>query len=208
MAAWATNPQQTRIATGANTRCHTVPGRLAERTAARKVTAVYDSDVFDLVEPSPHAYWQPEPSVAVVASCPQLRRRIVAALDYDRLPLAAQVDREERLLSAAPARGAGALVIAAASLHEALDVSRRVRDAGLDGYIVAILPEAAAGAAGRALRAGIDGVVTERQIEAALALAVRGTCAGLVVLPRPDLALARVGVSDSHGELPDGRAPW
>jgi two-component system response regulator DesR len=126
----------------------------------------------------------PEPSVAVLAPSAILRRRIVAALDFDRLPVVAVGDRAAGAGSEAgdePRPGAAVLALddadaAVAALHE---VRRRWPDA----RPVLVIEHLRGGPLRRALRAGAAAAVAATQIETGLALAVRAACAGLVVVP-------------------------
>jgi two-component system response regulator DesR len=126
---------------------------------------------------------EPEPSVVVVAAPTLLRRRIVAALDVDRLPVVAYGDAVHAVAADAVGRPPTVSVVAGADgdalrtpLH---DVRRELPDA----RVVLVLEHMRGGPLRRALRAGAAAAVTATQVETALALAVRAASAGLVVVP-------------------------
>jgi DNA-binding NarL/FixJ family response regulator len=110
---------------------------------------------------------EPDPSVAVAAEPPLLRRRILAALDFDRLPVIGADD--------APS------VFVVAAEHEA--AVQEARQALPEARVVVVLEHLRGGPLRRALRAGAMAAVDAAQIETTLALAVRGAAAGLVVVP-------------------------
>jgi DNA-binding CsgD family transcriptional regulator len=109
----------------------------------------------------------PDPSVAVAAEPPLLRRRILAALDFDRLPVIGAAD--------APS------VFVVAAEHDA--AVPEARQALPGARVVVVLERLRGGPLRRALRAGAMAAVDAAQIETTLALAVRGAAAGLVVVP-------------------------
>jgi two-component system response regulator DesR len=125
-----------------------------------------------------------EPSVAVIAPSAILRRRIVAALDFDRLPVVAVGDRAAGIGSAAgEAPGPGAAVLALDDADAAVSALHKVRRRWPDARPVLALEHLRGGPLRRALRAGAAAAVAATQIETGLALAVRAACAGLVVVP-------------------------
>jgi DNA-binding NarL/FixJ family response regulator len=142
-----------------------------------------DFDALDLAAPDAPELWNSEPSVAVLAPEPVLRRRIAAVLDYDRLTVAAEGADAARVLATAVARRARALVVAVPGVDAAVDALYDARDAGFEGHVVAVAPRGGARAVRAALREGVDAVVWDEQTEAALALAVRGAGVGLSVIP-------------------------
>jgi DNA-binding NarL/FixJ family response regulator len=110
---------------------------------------------------------EPDPSVAVAAEPPLLRRRILAALDFDRLPVIDAAD-------------APSVFVVAAEREAAV---RDAREALPEARVVVVLEHLRGGPLRRALRAGAMAAVDAAQIETTLALAVRGAAAGLVVVP-------------------------
>jgi two-component system, NarL family, response regulator DesR len=125
----------------------------------------------------------PDPSVAIVAAPAALRRRIAAALDFDRLPLLAEAAEPGAVLAATHDQPPTVAVLAGAdpdALLPALgDVQRALRNA----RVVIVAERLSGGATRRALRAGAVAAVPAESVESALALAVRAASAGLVVVP-------------------------
>jgi DNA-binding NarL/FixJ family response regulator len=143
-----------------------------------------DFDALDLGPADGPEVWNSEPTVAVAAAEPVLRRRIAAVLDYDRLTVVADGADTVRLVATAVDRCARALVVAVPSVDAAVDALYDARDAGFEGHVVAVAPRGGARAVRAALREGVDAVVWEDQTEVALPLAVRGAGVGLAVIPR------------------------
>ena len=144
-----------------------------------------DFDALDLAEPvDSAALWNSEPTVAVLAAEPVLRRRIVAVLDYDRLTVTAEGADRARLVAAALQTRARALVVAVRRVDDAVDALYDARDAGFEGHVVAVASDRGVRAVRAALREGVDAVIWEDQTELALPLAVRGAGIGLAVVPR------------------------
>lgn len=131
-----------------------------------------DSSVLDL-----------EPSVGVLAGDALVRRRVLAALDYDRLPIAGQADTLESFLAAADRGSLRVAVVAAARAETAVAMADAVRDR-LSAAIVLVIPGDDRRGMRRALRAGVEAIVPEAHIEVALALTVRVVGAGLSVVPQ------------------------
>jgi two-component system response regulator DesR len=125
---------------------------------------------------------EPEPSVAVIAESPLLRRRIEAALDFDRLPVTARAETPAGI-AAEPGAPAPTVAVVAAEGSDALTHLQEVRRELPDVRAVLVLERLRGGPLRRALRAGADAAVEVGQVETGLALAVRAACAGLVVVP-------------------------
>jgi two-component system, NarL family, response regulator DesR len=126
---------------------------------------------------------QPEPTVAVVADSCILRRRIVAAFDFDRLPVTGVEGHVDDLGDEAGEPAPVAAVLAVDDADAALASLHAARRRWPDARLVLVLERLRGGPLRRALRAGAAGAVTADQIEIGLALAVRAACAGLVVVP-------------------------
>jgi two-component system, NarL family, response regulator DesR len=124
---------------------------------------------------------EPEPSVAVIAGSPLLRRRIEAALDFDRLPVVAQAETPAAIDSAGQPPTVAVLAVddADAALSHLQELRRELPDA----RTVLVLEHVRGGPLRRALRAGAGAAVEANQVETGLALAVRAASAGLVVVP-------------------------
>jgi two-component system, NarL family, response regulator DesR len=124
---------------------------------------------------------EPEPSVAVIAGSPLLRRRIEAALDFDRLPVVAQAETPAAIDSAGQPPTVAVLAVddADAALPHLQELRRELPDA----RAVLVLELVRGGPLRRALRAGAGAAVDANQVETGLALAVRAASAGLVVVP-------------------------
>jgi two-component system response regulator DesR len=124
---------------------------------------------------------EPEPSVAVIAMPPRLRRRILAALDFDRLPVVAQAQTPDALpAEAGDPPPAVAVVAAEDDGLAAIDALGR----GLpSARTVLVLGRARGGPVRRALRAGASAAIEATQVETGLALAVPAAATGLVVVP-------------------------
>jgi two-component system, NarL family, response regulator DesR len=126
---------------------------------------------------------EPEPSVAVVATAPLLRRRILAALDFDRLPVAAHGEEPAAILAEADRHPPSVAVVAGGDCDAVLASLRELRR-DLPGARVVVVPERIdCGPLHRALRAGAAAAIPASQVEIGLALAVRAASAGLVVIP-------------------------
>jgi two-component system response regulator DesR len=132
--------------------------------------------------PEPLDLVEPEPSVAVIAEPPLPRRRILAALDFDRLPVVAQAHAPDALPADVgdPPPAVAVLAAEGGAALEALETLGR----GLpSASSVLVLARARGGPVRRALRAGASGAIDASQVETGLALAVRAAAAGLVVVP-------------------------
>jgi two-component system, NarL family, response regulator DesR len=125
---------------------------------------------------------EPEPSVAVIAGPPLLRRRIAAALDFDRLPVIAQAETAAEIAADGGVPPSVA-VLAVESADAALPHLQAVRRELPDARTVLVLERVRGGPLRRALRAGAGAAVEATQVETVLALAVRAASAGLVVVP-------------------------
>jgi two-component system response regulator DesR len=147
---------------------------VADRTNLRELELTGPLQDVDLVEP--------EPSVAVIAESPLLRRRIEAALDFDRLPVAARAETPAGIIADSGAPAPTVAVIATEG-SDALTHLQDVRRELPDAHTVLVLERLRGGPLRRALRAGADAAVEASQVETGLALAVRAACAGLVVVP-------------------------
>jgi len=151
----------------------------------------------------------PEPSVAVIATPAPLRRRIAAALDFDRLPLSAEGDEPGAVLAAAYDRRPTVAVLAGADPDDLLPAVHDMRRLLRDARVVIVAEQLSGCGIRRVLRAGAVAAVPVDAVESALALAVRAVSAGLVVVPeaiceeppvlsrreREVLALAAMGAS-------------
>jgi two-component system, NarL family, response regulator DesR len=126
---------------------------------------------------------QPEPTVAVIADSAILRRRIVAACDFDRLPVTGVGGRLEGIGTDAGAPAPVAAVLAVDDADSAGSALHAMRRRWPDARPVLVLERLRGGPLWRALRAGAAAAVEATQIETGLALAVRAACAGLVVVP-------------------------
>jgi two-component system response regulator DesR len=126
---------------------------------------------------------EPEPSVAVAAAAPLLRRRIAAALDFDRLPLTARAERSRDLFDLARENPPTVAVLAGADPEALLGALDDVRHEWPAVRVVLVADGLDGGRLRRALRAGAAAAVPADGIETTLALAVRAASAGLVVVP-------------------------
>ena len=122
---------------------------------------------------------EPEPSVAVIAASRLLRRRIEAALDFDRLPIVARAETPAGIAADQPAT----VAVLAPRDSDALPELQAVRRELPDARPVLVLEHVLGGSLRRALRAGAAAAVEAAQVETGLALAVRAAAAGLVVVP-------------------------
>ena len=147
---------------------------MADRTNLRELELTGPLQDVDLVEP--------EPSVAVIAESPLLRRRIEAALDFDRLPVAVRAETPAGIVADGGAPAPTVAVIATEG-SDALTHLQDVRRELPDAHTVLVLERLRGGPLRRALRAGANAAVEASQVETGLALAVRAACAGLVVVP-------------------------
>lgn len=126
---------------------------------------------------------EPEPTVAVVAGSAILRRRIVAAFDFDRLPVIGVGGDLEAIDSDAGRPAPVATVLAVDDGDAAVPALHALRRRWPDARFVIVLERLHGGPLRRALRAGAAAAVAASQIETGLALAVRAASAGLVVVP-------------------------
>jgi two-component system response regulator DesR len=126
---------------------------------------------------------EPEPSVLVIASPALLRRRILAALDFDRLPLIAGGDDVEAVLGEASGRRPGVVVVAGSDGDTLAGRLAEVRRELPAARVVMVFERMQGGPLRRALRAGAGAAIAAAQVETGLALAVRAAAAGLVVVP-------------------------
>jgi two-component system response regulator DesR len=123
---------------------------------------------------------EPEPSIAVIAESSLLRRRIEAALDFDRLPVVAHGETAGEIDVAARQPTVAVLAVKGSDALAGLeDVNRELPDV----RTVLVLEQMRGGPLRRALRAGAGAAVEAAQVETGLALAVRAASAGLVVVP-------------------------
>ncbi len=125
----------------------------------------------------------PEPSVAIVADAAIVRRRIMAALDFDRLPVVSLGDRAGGIGTDPGQPAPVAAVLAADDADTAVPALNEMRRRWPDARPVLVLEHVRGGPLRRALRAGAAAAVAATQIETGLALAVRAACAGLVIVP-------------------------
>jgi two-component system response regulator DesR len=126
---------------------------------------------------------EPEPSVVVIAAPDLLRRRIVAALDYDRLPVIAHAEAPAAVVAQALPQRPMVVVVAGADGDALLAPVHEVRRELPDARPVLVLERIDGGPLRRVLRAGAVASVAAAQVETGLALAVRAASAGLVVVP-------------------------
>jgi two-component system, NarL family, response regulator DesR len=126
---------------------------------------------------------EPEPSVVVVAPPTLLRRRIVAALDFDRLPVSAYGEAVDAVVADTSGPPPAVSVVAGADGDALRTPLHDVRRELPDTRVVLVLEHMRGGPLRRALRTGAAAAVTAAQVETALALAVRAASAGLVVVP-------------------------
>jgi two-component system response regulator DesR len=126
---------------------------------------------------------EPEPSVVVVAAPSLLRRRIIAALDFDRLPVIAHGEAPAATVADAAGRPTTIAVLAALDGDVLLPSLQELRRELPGARAVLVLERMRGGPLRRALRAGAAGAVEVSQVETGLALAVRAAAAGLVVVP-------------------------
>ncbi len=146
---------------------------MADRTNLPALALTGPLQDVDLVEP--------EPSVAVIAGPPLLRRRIEAALDFDRLPVIAQAETPAEIDAAG--QPPTVAVLAVEDADAALPHLQAVRRELPDARTVLVLERVSGGPLRRALRAGAGAAVEATHVETGLALAVRAASAGLVVVP-------------------------
>jgi DNA-binding NarL/FixJ family response regulator len=126
----------------------------------------------------------PEPSVAVIADEAGLRRRLLAALDFDRLPLSAQGEQPSDVLPEAANRPRTVAVLTAPRSDTVAEALAQLRRDLPDAPIVLVVQRVECATLRRALRAGAAAAVPETHVESALALAVRAAAAGLMVAPQ------------------------
>lgn len=126
---------------------------------------------------------EPEPSVVVIAAPDLLRRRIVAALDYDRLPVIAHAEAPAAVVAHALPQRPMVVVVAGADGDALLAPVHEVRRELPDARPVLVFERINGGPLRRVLRAGAVAAVPATQVETGLALAVRAASAGLVVAP-------------------------
>jgi two-component system response regulator DesR len=148
---------------------------VADRTNLPPLTLTGPLEDVDLIEP--------EPSVAVIAGAALLRRRIVAALDFDRLPVIAEVESPAAIAAEVAGRPASVAVLAVVDEDELLPRLEELQHELPGARTVLVLERMRGGPLRRALRAGTAAAVEAAQVETGLALAVRGASAGLVVVP-------------------------
>jgi two-component system, NarL family, response regulator DesR len=125
----------------------------------------------------------PEPSVLVIASPALLRRRIVAALDFDRLPVIAGGEDIDQLAGEASARPPAVVVVAGSDGDALAGVLGEVRRELPAARVVMVFERLRGAPLRRALRTGATAAIAAAQVETGLALAVRAAAAGLVVVP-------------------------
>jgi two-component system, NarL family, response regulator DesR len=126
---------------------------------------------------------EPEPSVLVVASPALLRRRVVAALDFDRLPVVVAGANIDDVVGEASARPPAVVVVAGTDGDALVSLLAEARRELPDARVVLVFERMHGGPLRRALRAGAAAAVTAAQVETGLALAVRAAAAGLIVVP-------------------------
>lgn len=126
---------------------------------------------------------EPEPSVAVIAAPAVLRRRIMAALDFDRLPVIAQGEAPAAVVADVAGRPATIAVLAVLDGDVLLPRLQELHRELPGARTVLVLERTRGGSLRCALRAGAVAAVEASQVETGLALAVRGAAAGLVVVP-------------------------
>jgi DNA-binding NarL/FixJ family response regulator len=122
-----------------------------------------------------------DPLVVVVAEPSLLRRRILAALDFDRLRV---VTRSACPVAAASADAPPIVAVVAVgggegALMRLEDVRRRLPRA----RVVLVLERIQGEFLRRALRSGAAAAIAASGVETGLALAVRAAAAGLVIVP-------------------------
>jgi two-component system, NarL family, response regulator DesR len=124
---------------------------------------------------------EPEPLVVVVAEPSLLQRRIMAALDFDRLRVVAD---DESSIATDPAVAPPIVaVVAARNGDSAMPGLQEVRRRLPHARVVLVLEGIQGGPLRRALRGGATAAVEASGVETGLALAVRAASAGLVVVP-------------------------
>jgi two-component system, NarL family, response regulator DesR len=126
---------------------------------------------------------EPEPTVLVIASPALLRRRIVAALDFDRLPVIAGAEDIDDVAAEASERPPAVVVVAGADGDALSGLLGEVRRELPAARVVMVFERLQGGPLRRALRAGAAAAIAAAQVETGLALAVRAASAGLVVVP-------------------------
>jgi DNA-binding NarL/FixJ family response regulator len=124
-----------------------------------------------------------DPSVGIVARDPVVRRRLLAALDYDRLPLAGQGETIDALLADAERRWPHVVVVAEEGPGAAVEAAGAVKERLSASAVVAVVGDDRRGMR-RTLRAGVEAIVPVWAIETALAVTVRAVAAGLSVVPQ------------------------
>jgi two-component system, NarL family, response regulator DesR len=126
---------------------------------------------------------EPEPSVLVVASPALLRRRVIAALDFDRLPLIAAGEDIDDVVGEASTRPPAVVVVAGTDGDALVSLLTDARRELPEARVVLVFENMHGGPLRRALRAGAAAAVTAAHVETGLALAVRAVAAGLIVVP-------------------------
>jgi two-component system response regulator DesR len=149
--------------------------RVADRTKVPHLSQSEPLEDLDIIEP--------EPSVAVVAAPTLLCRRILAALDYDRLPVLAHAENSDAMLDLLVGRKPRVVVVAGGSEDPLLEAIEAASHSLPEARVVFVTEHLLGGPLRRALRAGARGAVAAEQIETGLALAVRAASAGMVVVP-------------------------
>jgi two-component system, NarL family, response regulator DesR len=148
---------------------------VADRTKVPHLSQSEPLDDLDIIEP--------EPSVALIAAPTLLCRRILVALDYDRLPVLAHAESSDALLDTLSGRTPRVVVVAAPSDEPLLDAIEASSHNLPESRVVFVAEHLVGGPLRRALRVGARGAVPAAQIETSLALAVRAASAGMVVVP-------------------------
>jgi two-component system response regulator DesR len=149
--------------------------RVADRTKVPDFALSETFDDLDIIEP--------EPSVAVIAAPTLLCRRILAALDYDRLPVLAHAETSDALLDALNGRNPRVVVVAGLAEEQLLEAIEATSHHVPEARVVFVTEHLVGGPLRRALRVGARGAVPAAQVETGLALAVRSASAGMVVVP-------------------------
>ncbi|HEY7622353.1 MAG TPA: response regulator transcription factor [Solirubrobacteraceae bacterium] len=126
---------------------------------------------------------EPEPSVALIAAPTLLCRRILAALDYDRLPVIAHAETCDALLDGLTRCNPRVVVVAGLSEEPLLEAIEAASHSLPESRVVFVTEHLLGSPLRRALRIGACGAVAAPQIETGLALAVRAASAGMVVVP-------------------------
>jgi two-component system response regulator DesR len=149
--------------------------RVADRTKVPDLSQTEPDEDLDIIEP--------DPSVAVIAAPTLLRRRILAALDYDRLPVLGHAESSDALLDELTGRTPRVVVVAGLAEDPLLEAIEGTAHSLPESRVVFVTEHLLGGPLRRALRAGARGAVPAAQIETGLALAVRAASAGMVVVP-------------------------